>query len=106
MIGDMKNKNALKAILVFNAITAFATTAAHADWVGNEGLACGSASSVASGHSQSSSCDWYQWANSGPVVTTVQSMSNGFFGQGFFTANGWFNVQSGGTSIGHGNGGP
>ena len=95
--------------------------AAHADLLANEGFECGSGSPTSLASGASSLCNWYQWANSGPVVTTVQSMTNvlegsssahvignqndglyqyGFFGPGFYTASAWFNVQSGGASIG------
>jgi hypothetical protein len=114
----MKNNNALKMFLI---LTAFGSVAAHAELLSNEGFECGSALPTVSASSASSLCNWYQWANSGPVVTTVQSMSNvleggssahvsgnagdglyqyGFFGPGFFTASAWFNVQSGSASIG------
>ena len=116
----MTNNNALKTFLI---LTAFGFAAAHAELLNNEGFQCGTASPNVSAGSASSLCNWYQWANSGPVVTTVQSMSNvleggssahvsgnagdglyqyGFFGPGFFTAGAWFNVQSGGFSIGAG----
>jgi hypothetical protein len=114
----MTNNNALKTFLI---LTAFGSVATHAELLNNEGFECGSASPTVSASSASSLCNWYQWANSGPVVTTVQSMSNvleggssahvsgnagdglyqyGFFGPGFFTASAWFNVQSGSASIG------
>ena len=109
----MTNNNALKSFLI---LTVFGSVAAHANLLNNEGFECGSVSPTVSANSASSLCNWYQWANSGPVVTTVQSMSNvleggssaygsgnagvglyqyGFFGPGFFTAGAWFNVQSG-----------
>jgi PEP-CTERM motif-containing protein len=117
----MTHKNALRTFLVLNAMTAFAATAAHAELLTHQGFECGSASPTVFAGSAPSLCDWYQWANSGPVVTTVQSMSNlleggssahgsgnagdgayqyGFFGPGFFISSAWFNVQSGGASIG------
>src|SRR3954466_9516474 len=55
------------------------TLAVHADIINNGGFECGTETPTVSGvgvGSASSLCDWYQWANSGPVVTTVQSMSN------------------------------
>ena len=104
----MTNNNALKSFLI---LTVFGTVAVHADLLNNAGFECGSGSPAVSANSTSSLCNWYQWANSGPVVTTVQSMSNvleggssgfgsgyvgdGMFQYGFFGTSAWFNVQSG-----------
>ena len=120
----MRKTNFLKLAFLISAFSILGARSAHAALLGNEGFECGSASPTNSGYatsSPSSLCSWYQWANSGPVVTTVQSMSNvleggasahvtgnqndglyqyGYFGAGFFTASAWFNVQSGGASIG------
>lgn len=103
---------------------AFASMASHAALVNNEGFECGSTSSTTSGvgtGTASSLCNWYQWANSGPVVTTAQSMTNvvegsasahitggaydglyqyGGFTPGFYTASAWFFVNSGSAEIG------
>ena len=60
-------------------LLAFAALSAQADIINNSGFECGTETATVSGtgtSTASSLCDWYQWANSGPVVTTVQSMSN------------------------------
>lgn len=118
---DMQQKKVLIRAL---AIVAFASLASHAALIGNEGFECGTAQPTASGvgsGTASSLCDWYQWANSGPVVTTWQSMSNvvegsasahiqggvndglyqyGFFAPSSYTASAWFYVNSGSAEIG------
>lgn len=115
-----KNKVLIRAL----AILAFASLASHGALIGNEGFECGSTGSTASGvgsGTASSLCNWYQWANSGPVVTTWQSMSNvvegsasahiqggvndglyqyGFFAPSMYTASAWFYVNSGSAEIG------
>ena len=106
------------------AIVAFASLASHAALIGNEGFECGTTAPTSSGtgsSTASSLCDWYQWANSGPVVTTWQSMSNvaegsasahiqgglndglyqyGFLAPSFYTASAWFFVNTGSAEIG------
>lgn len=105
-------------------MVAFASLASHSALVNNEGFECGTTSPTASGvstGSASSLCNWYQWANSGPVVTTWQSMTNvvegsasahitggdhdglyqyGFFAPSFYTASAWFYVNTGSAEIG------
>lgn len=109
--------------LIFG-LTAFAAVAAHADLINNSGFECGSdtpTTSATGTSSASSLCDWYQWANSGPVVTTVQSMSTFLEGgasaqiiggdhdglyqygspvPGIYTASAWFYVNSGSAELG------
>jgi hypothetical protein len=59
------------------AISALFAGGAQASLLENGSFECGSLSSpVMSGNSASGVCDWYQWANSGPVVSTWLSMSN------------------------------
>jgi hypothetical protein len=113
-------KNHLRAL----SLIAVAALAAHADLISNSGFESGSSTPTSTGlwtSSNSSLSDWYQWANSGPVVTTVQSMSvfieggasahvsggafdglyqYGFFTPGTYTASGWFRVDSGSAAIG------
>lgn len=120
-IGGMSNKNVLTRALGFLACAALSS---HADPISNGGFECGSGDPTASGYataSASSLCDWYQWANSGPVVTTVQSMSNvidgnasahvtggdhdglyqyGLFAPGVYTASAWFYVEKGSAELG------
>ena len=117
----MQTKTAISRIL---GLLAFASVAAHADLVSNQGFECGSEAATASGYavaSASSLCDWYQWANSGPVVTTWQSMSNvveggasahiiggdhdglfqyGLFAPGVYTASAWLHVETGSAELG------
>jgi hypothetical protein len=64
----MSNGRSIPRALAF---LAFAALSSHAAPIPKGGPDCGP------------SCDWYQWANSGPVVTTVQSMTNLFDGGGF-----------------------
>lgn len=111
-----------KSLLV--GLLSFGALAAHADIINNSGFECGSGTSTTSGvgtSSASSLCDWYQWANSGPVVTTVQSMSTvldggasahvtggdhdglyqyGFPVPGIYTASAWFYVNTGSAELG------
>jgi hypothetical protein len=117
----MKKKSTYPWILAFLAYSALAV---RADLVSNTGFECGSETPTLTGMGSSgasSLCNWYQWANSGPVVTTWQSMSNvvdgnasahiaggdhdglfqyGFFDPGFYTASAWFYVGSGSAEIG------
>lgn len=105
-------------------LLSFAALAAHADIISNGGFECGTETSTVSDvgtGSASSLCDWYQWANSGPVVTTVQSMSNALEGgasahviggdhdglfqygapsPGIYTASAWFYVNTGSAELG------
>jgi hypothetical protein len=116
----MKKMNVLKLTV---ALIGYSALAARADILANEGFECGSLDGVTSGYATSSAsslCNWYQWANSGPV-TTWFSMDNviegdhsahiqggvndglyqyGFFAPGTYTASAWFNVNSGSADIG------
>jgi len=109
--------------LMFGLLS-FSAVAAHADLINNTGFECGSETPTTSGvgtSTASSLCDWYQWANSGPVVTTVQSMSTVLEGgasahitggdhdglyqygspaPGIYTASAWFYVNSGSGELG------
>jgi hypothetical protein len=101
-------------------LVALAAWAAHADLISKTGFECGTGTSTASGAatgSPSSLCDWYQWANSGPVVTTVQSMTqvlqggasdpwtgglfpSGFSAPGMYPANPGFDFNPGSAGLG------
>ncbi len=117
----MQTKTVFSRVLGLLAFTALAT---HADLVSNQGFECGSELPTATGYataSASSLCSWYQWANSGPVVTTWQSMSNvvegnasahilggdhdglfqyGLFAPGTYTSSAWLYVNSGSAELG------
>lgn len=115
----MKKIPVVKMALAMSALFA---VAAQASLLENGSFECGSLTSpVVSGNSASAVCDWYQWANSGPVVSTWLSMSNvvdgnssahvsggvndglyqyGAFAPGYYTASAWFWVGSGSASIG------
>jgi hypothetical protein len=113
-----------KPRLLVIGLLSLGAMAAHADLINNSGFECGSETPTTTGvgtASGSSLCDWYQWANSGPVVTTVQSMSNVLEGSasarisggdhdglfqygspfpGIYTASAWFYVNSGSAELG------